>query len=308
MLVRVGTRGSKLSLAQTDIAVEEIRAIHPDIGIEKTIIETSGDLDRTTPIYSLSEKGIFEKEVDQAVLDGKVDFAVHSLKDVPTFLSSELIIACIPARGSTADVLVSQGRRRIAEIPNGRRVGTSSLLRAAQVRRVRPELRVEPIRGNVDTRVRKVESGEYDAVILAEAGLTRLGMMDKVAERLSLDDFMPAPGQGALAIVAKRHDSKLLEILKSIEHPPTRAEAEAERELVKTIEGGCKVPIGAIGVAGRDTIQLTASIYSLDGKQRLVVRKEGFVKDPVAVGKSVGKDLLEKGAKKIEETWRAVYS
>ena len=308
MLLRVATRGSKLSIAQTDIVVEKIKEIHHNIAIERTIIATAGDLDRATPIHFLSEKGIFEKEVDQAVLDGKADFAVHSLKDIPTFITSELTIACIPARGSTADVLVSQARRKLAEMPNGSRVGTSSLLRAAQVRRVSPELRVEPIRGNVDTRVRKVESGEYDAVILAEAGLARLGMMDKVAERLSLDDFMPAPGQGALAIVAKRQDSKLLEILKSIEHPPTRAEAEAERELVKTIEGGCKVPIGAIGVAGRDTIQLTASIYSIDGKQRLVVRKEGFVKDPVAVGRSVGKDLLEKGAKKIEETWRAVYS
>ena len=307
MLLRVGTRGSRLSLVQTDMVVEKIRRANPAVEIERKIITTSGDMDRTTPLFSLSQKGIFEKEVDQAVLEGKVDFAVHSMKDVPTLLNTKLTIASVPERGATGDVLVSKGGKLLKEILDGKTVGTSSLLRAAQLRRVRPTLRADPIRGNVDTRVEKVERGEYDAVILAEAGLARLGMMDKVAERLSLDDFIPAPGQGALAVIARRDNSRLVDILRTVELPSTRAEAEAERELVKVLEGGCKVPVGAIASAKRDTVQLTASIFSMDGKQRLTATRSGPVGHPAVIGRNAGEELLRQGAKKIEETWRTVY-
>ena len=308
LLFKVGTRSSRLSLIQTQMVIEQIMRVKPGVEIQRTTIATSGDRDTATPLYSLSEKGIFEKEVDDAVLDGRVDFAVHSMKDVPTLLSPELVIASIPERGPTADVLVSKDARTLMEIREGGRVGTSSLLRSAQLRRIRPGLRVEPIRGNVDTRVSKVESGEFDGAILAEAGLARLGMVDKITETLSLDDFVPAPGQGALAVVARRGDSELLGLLKRIEHAYTRAEVEAERELVRILEGGCKVPIGALGATSNESVELTASIFSLDGKQRLVAIREGPVNDPVALGKRVGEDLLEKGAKKIAETWRTVYS
>ena len=229
------------------------------------------------------------------------------MKDVPTLLSAKLTIASVPERGATGDVLVSKGGKLLKELGDGKTVGTSSLLRAAQLRRVRPTLRADPIRGNVDTRVEKVERGEFDAVILAEAGLARLGMMDRVAERLSLDDFMPAPGQGALAVIARRDNSRLIDILKTVELPSTRAEAEAERELVKVLEGGCKVPVGAIASAKRDTIQLTASIFSMDGKQRLTATRSGPADHPAMIGKSAGEDLLKQGAKRIEETWRTVY-
>ncbi len=307
MLLRVGTRGSRLSLVQTDMVVEKIRRANPAVEIERKIITTSGDVDRTTPLFSLSQKGIFEKEVDQAVLEGKVDFAVHSMKDVPTLLNAKLTIASVPERGATGDVLVSKGGKLLKELCDGKTVGTSSLLRAAQLRRVRPKLRADPIRGNVDTRVEKVERGEYDAVILAEAGLARLGMMDRVAERLSLDDFIPAPGQGALAVIARRDNSKLIDILKTVEHSSSRAEAEAERELVKVLEGGCKVPVGAIASAKRDTVQLTASIFSMDGKQRLTATRSGPVAHPAMIGRDAGEELLKQGAKEIEETWRTVY-
>ena len=307
MLLRVGTRGSRLSLVQTDMVVEKVRRANPGVEIERKIIQTSGDVDRTTPLFSISQKGIFEKEVDQAVLEGKVDFAVHSMKDVPTVLNTKLTLASVPERGATGDVLVSKGGKLLKELRDGKTVGTSSLLRAAQLRRVRPTLRAEPIRGNVDTRVEKVERGEYDAVILAEAGLARLGMMDRVAERLSLDDFMPAPGQGALAVIARRDNSRLVDILRTVELPSTRAEAEAERELVKVLEGGCKVPVGAIASAKRDTVQLTASIFSMDGKQRLTATRSGPVGHPAVIGRNAGEELLRQGAKKIEETWRTVY-
>jgi len=289
------------------MVVEKIRRANPAVEIERKIITTSGDVDRTTPLFSLSEKGIFEREVDQAVLEDKVDFAVHSMKDVPTLLNAKLTIASVPERGATGDVLVSKGGKLLKELGDGKIVGTSSLLRAAQLRRVRPKLRADPIRGNVDTRVEKVERGEFDAVILAEAGLARLGMMDKVAERLSLDDFIPAPGQGALAVIARRDNSKLIDILKTVELPSTRAEAEAERELVKVLEGGCKVPVGAIASAKRDTVQLTASIFSMDGKQRLTATRSGPSGHPAMIGRNAGEELLKQGAKKIEETWRTVY-
>jgi len=307
LLLRVGTRGSRLSLVQTDMVVEKIRRANPAAEIERKIITTSGDVDRTTPLFSISQKGIFEREVDQAVLEGKVDFAVHSMKDVPTLLNTKLTIASVPERGATGDVLVSKGGRLLKELRDGKIVGTSSLLRAAQLRRVRPKLRADPIRGNVDTRVEKVERGEFDAVILAEAGLARLGMMDKVAERLSLDDFIPAPGQGALAVIARRDNSKLIDILKTVELSSTRAEAEAERELVKVLEGGCKVPVGAIASAKRDTVQLTASIFSMDGRQRLTATRSGPADHPAMIGRDAGEELLRQGAKKIEETWRTVY-
>jgi hydroxymethylbilane synthase len=308
MLLRVGTRGSRLSLVQTDMVVEKIKRANRAVEVEKSIISTSGDLDRSTPLFSLDQKGIFEKEVDQAVLDGRVDFAVHSMKDVPTLEDTRLIIAAVPERGPVADVLVSHRGVGMRDLQDGGIVGTSSLLRAAQVRRVRPELRVEPIIGNVDTRIQKVERGDYDAAILAEAGLARLGLLDKMAERLSLDDFMPAPGQGALAIVTRRDNPRLMETLRTIEDRSTRVEVEAERELVKTLEGGCKVPIGALASANRDTVHLTACILSADGLERLTVSRTGPSDKPEKIGRTVGEDLLAQGAKKIEETWRAVIA
>lgn len=308
MHLQVGTRGSKLSLIQTNLVLERIRRANPSVKTELRTIATSGDLDRTTPIFSLSQKGIFEKEIDQAVLAEQVDFAVHSMKDIPTPLDSGLVIASVPERGPTPDVLVSKRRRPLEKIPDGKIVGTSSLLRTAELRRVRPGLRTQAIRGNVDTRIGKVEQGEYDAVILAEAGLARLGMTDKVAARLSLDDFVPAPGQGALALVAREDDSSVIEVLKSVEHSLTRAEIVAERELVHTLEGGCKVPIGALASALGNTVQLSSAIFSLDGKKRLVATRKGHVNNAETIGKEVGEELLANGAKKIEETWRTVYS
>jgi hydroxymethylbilane synthase len=172
---------------------------------------------------------------------------------------------------------------------------------------VRPDLNPEPIRGNVETRIQKVDKGEFDAVVLAEAGLTRLGMTRRISEQLSVEDFMPAPGQGALAIVAKRNNLKVIDILRSVEDPRTRAEIEAERELVRILEGGCKVPVGALARAHGDRIMIAASIFSIDGKERLVAERSGDVKEGTVLAREIGKELIEKGAKKIEESWRTVY-
>jgi hydroxymethylbilane synthase len=308
MLLRVGTRGSKLSLVQTDIVLDQLKGRNPDLTVEKRVIKTKGDEDQRTPIFSINQKGIFEKEIDQAVLQGKIDVAVHSMKDVPVFgRDAKLVIASVPQRGSPANVLVSKNSDHLRTLKTGSRVGTSSLLRVAQLKRARPDLQAVPIRGNVDSRVGKVEAGEFDAVILAEAGLMRLGLTGRITERLSLDEFMPAPGQGTLALVAREDNRKILELLQSIEDPQTRAQARAERELVNVLEGGCKVPIGALASSNRDSLRVTGAILSNDGKTRLESTKSGNIKEAASLGRKAAEELISKGAKKIEESWRGSY-
>ena len=308
MLLRVGTRGSRLSLVQTDIVLDQLKRKDPNLVVEKKVIKTKGDEDQRTPIFSINQKGIFEREIDQAVLQGKIDLAVHSMKDVPVFeRNSRLVIASVPQRGSPANVLVSKNDELLRELKTGSRVGTSSLLRVAQLKRVRPDLQAVPIRGNVDTRVRKVEDGEFDAVILAEAGLVRLGLMGRITMRLSLDDFVPAPGQGILALVAREDNTRVLELLQSIEDPPTRAQADAERELVNVLEGGCKVPIGALASSNRESLRVTGCILSNDGRTRLESTKSGNIKEAASLGRKAAEELISKGAKQIEESWRGSY-
>lgn len=304
----MGTRGSKLSLVQTDLVKGRLEQAYSDLKVQKKIITTKGDEDRKTPLFSLNQKGIFEKEIDQAVLDGRVDFAVHSLKDLPLFdPDAKLVTAGVMERGSPADVLVSRGEKTLVELEAGSIVGTSSLLRGAQLKRVRPDLRAEPIRGNVETRVQKVDRGEFDAVILAEAGLARLGMAQRIVERLPLEDFIPAPGQGIIAAVARRDNQKVIGMLKSIEHLPTRAEADAERELVRVLEGGCKVPLGALAHSTGDAVELTGCLLSVDGRERLETRRTGRTNGAVDLARKVGNDLLIQGAKRLEAGWRNLY-
>ena len=301
----MGTRGSRLSLAQTDLVIERLRRNHPEFTFETTVISTKGDVDKHTPLYRLDQKGIFEKEINQAVLDGNVDFAVHSMKDLPGYEDDTgLVIIGIPERGSPADILVSQENRTLEELRPESVVGTSSLLRIAQLKRVRPDLRTEPIRGNVETRILKVERREYDAVVLAEAGLDRLGLKSKITQRLSLADFLPAPGQGIISPVTKRSASEIIQLLKSVEHPPTRTEGEAEKELVRILEGGCKVPIGALAMADGGKLQLTGCVLSVDGKRRLEARRSGEARDAISLGREVGNELIRQGAKELEEGWR----
>jgi hydroxymethylbilane synthase len=230
------------------------------------------------------------------------------MKDVPVFdENSRLLIASVPERESVADVLVAKQHAVLKDLAKGSSVGTSSLLRVAQLRRARPDLKPEPIRGNVETRIQRVDRGEFDAVVLAEAGMVRLGITGKISEKLPVEDFMPAPGQGALAIVARRDNLKVLDVLRSIEHSSTRAEIEAERELVRILEAGCKVPVGALARVQRDRIDLAACIFSIDGKEKLLAKRSGRIEEAVVLAREVGEELFRKGAKKIEETWRTVY-
>lgn len=301
--IRVGTRGSRLAIAQTEIALAALRRAHTGSRFEVVTISTKGDVDKR-PLFTMDEKGIFEKEVNEAVKKGEVDFAVHSLKDVPSDLSDELVVACIPKRGSPNDVLVNDKGQKLKELAPGSTVGTSSLRRAVQLTKSRPDLNVRPIRGNVETRVKKVISGEYDAVVLAEAGLTRIGMKDVIVERFGVRDFVPAPGQGAIAIVCRHDNKKLLGMLRQIEDPRSRAEVLAERALIKKVEGGCRFPLGAVAVTNGDRITLYASVFSADGSRNIKVKKVGKASDPEKLGNKVADMLVKQGAMEMAEGWR----
>jgi hydroxymethylbilane synthase len=301
--IRVGTRGSRLAIAQTEIALAALRKTHPGVRFEVVTVNTKGDVDKR-PLFTMDEKGIFEKEVNEAVKKGEVDFAVHSLKDIPSDLSEELIVACIPKRASPNDVLVNDKSQKLKELVAGSTVGTSSLRRAVQLTKYRPDLNVRPIRGNVETRVKKVISGEYDAVVLAEAGLTRIGMKDVIVERFGIRDFVPAPGQGAIAVVCRHDDKALIGMLRQIEDPRSRAEVLAERALIKKVEGGCRFPLGAVAVTNSDRITLYASVFSADGSQNIKVKKVDRVSQPEKLGSKVADILVKQGAMEMAEGWR----
>jgi hydroxymethylbilane synthase len=227
------------------------------------------------------------------------------MKDVPaTDRNTRLVIASVPERGSPADVVVSSGDRRLRDLAVGSRVGTSSPIRVAQLRRARPDVKPEPLFGNVETRVERVDKGEFDAVILAEAGLAKLGMAERISERLPIDDFVPAPGQGALAIVARRDNLKVIETLRSVQHLPTRAETDAERELVRILEETSKVPVGGLATVRGGQIEVTACVLSIDGKERLFAARSGNATEGVRLADEIGEELIAKGAGRIGERWR----
>ena len=301
--VRVGTRGSRLAIAQTEIALAALRKVHPHVRFEVIAISTKGDVDNR-PLFTLDEKGIFEKEVNEAVKQGKVDFAVHSLKDVPSDLSDDLSVACIPKRASPNDVLVTDNGQKLKDLAPGSVVGTSSLRRAVQLTKTRVDLNVRPIRGNVETRVKKVISGEYDAAVLAEAGLSRLGMKDVIVQRFSIRDFVPAPGQGAIAVVCRSDDGALADMLQQIEDRHSRIAVLAERALIRKVEGGCRFPIGAVAINNEDKITLYASVFSADGKQSIHIKKSGRATKPEQLGSSVANMLVKQGAMDLAEGWR----
>lgn len=307
MKLIVGTRGSKLSLIQTDIVIQKLKEEIPDLEIKIRTIKTSGDRIIHKPLLLIKEKGIFEKDIDKAVLRGDVDFAVHSMKDVPTIQPPKTLIVAVPERGSPYDVLVSRKGLKLKDLPGGATVGTGSPRRRAQLHQVRTDLRVKSIRGNVDTRVRKVKQGLYDAVILAEAGLQRLNMKDSIAERLPLEDFTPAPGQGALAVVAREDNKEVIEVLRRVNHWPSMAAALAERAFIREIGGGCKVPLGAIAKAQNGVLSLYASVLSPDGKIKIQTSKAGDLASPEEVGLKVAQEMLGLGAENLIQCWRSFY-
>jgi len=298
----VGARGSNLSVAQTNWVISELKKTNPDSEYEIKTITTKGDTD-SRPLFTIDQKGIFEKEIDRAVAQKEIDFAVHSLKDVPSEIDGSLTLACIPKREVVNDVFISSDGSTLETIKPGAVIGTSSLRRAVQVIRKRSDVIVKPIRGNIETRIKKASGENYDAIVLAQAGISRLGVDVKFFP-LSIDDFSPSPGQGAIAIVARTDDSQTISMLKKIEDADSRLEIEAERALSDYVDSGCRFPVGAYAKSNGSEMTLTVVAFSVDGKKSLQVIKTGNKQDPKSLGKSAGEELREKGVNELALNWR----
>jgi len=298
----VGARGSQLSLAQTNWVISELKKNSSDLEFEIKPIKTKGDTD-ARPLFTIDQKGIFEKEIDRAVADNKIDFAVHSLKDVPSKLDKNLIISCIPKRETVNDVFISADGKTLDTIKPGAVIGTSSLRRAVQIIRKRSDVIVKPIRGNIETRIRKVLQNDFDAIVLAHAGISRLGI-DVDYSVLPTNDFSPSPGQGALAIVSRADDTDTISMLKKIEDFNSRMEIEAERALSDYVDSGCRFPIGAYAKSDGDELILDVSAFSVDGKKSIIIKKSGPKNNPRHLGEIAGKELQEKGVNDLALNWR----
>ncbi len=308
MIINVGTRGSILALAQTERVLKQVKQAQPHVEFNIKIIKTLGDNEQSKPLFTIDCKGVFEKEIDQQVIKGEIDFAVHSLKDVPIVeQQTGTIIAAIPKRDSQNDVFISKGKVPLNELAKGSVVGTGSLRRMAEIKYIYPDLDVQPIRGNVDTRINKVRKGEFAGVVIAEAGLERMNLINEVTERLPLDRFPSAAGQGALAVVAKEGNENVIALLRCVEDKATRAEITAERSLVFQLEGGCRVPIGAVGRANGNDLSLFGCIYSLNNRKKISASAQGTLAEAEMLGEKVGASLIKQGAKDFEKEWREKY-
>lgn len=297
MLV-IASRGSQLALWQANWVQKQLAASGIETGIE--IIKTTGDKITGVPLAQVGTKGLFTKEIEEALLDERADLAVHSLKDLPTELPQGLLLAGVPAREDARDAIVG---RRLDQLPAGARVGTSSLRRAAQLRKLRPDLVVESVRGNLDTRLRKLDEGRYDAIVLAAAGLKRLGWAGRIAEVLTPEVMCPAVGQGALALES-RESGAGKDACAALDDADTRAAVTAERAVLAGLGGGCQVPIGAHATVEDGRLRLLAIVASPDGFELIRAESQGTAADAAALGRDLAGDLLARGARRILD---AVY-
>jgi len=294
MLV-IGSRGSQLALWQANFIQDKLRARGFETRIE--IIKTTGDKITDVPLAQVGGKGLFTKEIEDALLEGSIDLAVHSLKDLPTELVEGLTVAAVPQRADARDAIVG---RKLQDLPAGSIVGTSSLRRIAQLKPIRPDLRFESIRGNLDTRLRKLDEGQYQAIVLAAAGLTRLGWSDRIADVFPPTVMCPAPGQGALGIETKLSGAGY-DACAPLDHPWTRFAVTAEREMLAELGGGCQIPIGAHAVIEHTTLKLLGLVAATDGSEVVRGTAEGDATRAHEIGRELGRALLEKGAARILE-------
>lgn len=302
MQIKIGTRGSQLALWQAEWIKSRIETLFPEISGRIVPIKTTGDRIVDRPLSMVGGKGLFVKEIEQALLDREIDLAVHSMKDMPGSLPDRLIIGAIPARENPFDAVVSGSGRSLMELPDAATIGTSSLRRSSQVKHARPDLTVKSIRGNLDTRLKKLDSGEFDAILLAAAGLIRLDMAHVITECLSESTMVPAAGQGALCVETREKDNFINPLMEQLNDPDTRKCVIGERSFLQQIEGSCHVPVGCFGrILDSGRILFTAIVSSEDGT---LVIKESLESDPYdtsAAGIELANLLLDKGAKTILE-------
>jgi len=299
MKIIFATRPSALARWQTARVIQLLQAEHPGLECNEYVITTTGDRVLDRPLPEIGGKGLFTSELEDALLSGKVDAAVHSLKDLPVEDTPGIVVAAIPEREAAHDVLVSADGWTISNLPEGARVGTCSTRRTAQLLARRPDLTILPLRGNVDSRVRKALTGEYDAIVLAQAGLTRLGLQAHISEVFPLEVMLPAPGQGALAVQCREDDAETRERLAAIHDPLTAAAVGAERAFLSNLGGGCSLPVAAFAEKNNGTIILTGAVLSADGKQ--AIRLSAVDKEPHALGERLAELVLERGAAELLE-------
>ena len=294
--IKIGTRASLLAVTQSSWVKAQIEKHHPGTTVELVKITTTGDKILDVPLAKVGGKGLFVKELEDALLDGRADLAVHSMKDVPTELPDELHLGVVTERENPRDAFIANKYPDIAALPQGAKVGTSSLRRKSQLARLRPDLVIEDLRGNLDTRLRKLDEGLYDAIILAAAGLNRLGFADRITTLFDPEQMLPAIGQGALGLELRRDDQELLAGISFLNHPATAIAVTAERAFLLRLEGGCQVPIGAYARYEEGTLTMDAMVGSVDGRR--IVREQlcGDAGQPEALGEAMVERLLRLGA------------
>lgn len=295
----IGTRSSKLALWQADYIARRLREKHPSLIVEEKRMTTKGDRILDAPLAKIGGKGLFTKELETAMLAGEIDIAVHSLKDMPTEVPEGLVITAITERYDPGDAVVSPRYQTLAALPPGAKVGTSSLRRRAQLLAARPDLTLFDLRGNVNTRLEKLDAGEYDAIILAAAGLKRLGFGDRITEVLPRELCLPAVGQGALAIEARRDDHEVRKLVDFLRDEAMTDCAAAERAFLETVEGGCQVPVGVYAAVDGDQLSVEAVIASLDGRQRFRDTRTGPRQEARKLGRELANVLLDAGGIEI---------
>ena len=299
--IRLGTRGSALARWQADWVTEELAKL--GVAVEQIVITTQGDT-KTAPIGTLGSQGLFTKEIQRALLEEEIDLAVHSLKDLPTEEVEGLILAAVPQRASTNDALVSKQYGSLDELPENARVGTGSLRRSSQLRHYRADLQILDIRGNVDTRLRKLDDGDYEAIVLAEAGLTRLGLQDRITEIVSEQIMLPAVGQGALGLETRREDEVTRKVLQPLDDMYTHSCVVAERSLLAALRGGCLAPVGAVARLSDDQLHLVGTVLSSQGEQRVDAEATGGLEFAESLGDQVAEALFDQGAAELIATSR----
>jgi hydroxymethylbilane synthase len=303
--LRLGTRKSPLAMWQAEWVRDRLEATHAGLSVELCRIETQGDKILDAALSKIGDKGLFTREIERALLDGEVDLAVHSLKDLPTALPDGLVLGAVCEREAPYDALVSKRARSLEDLPEGATVATSSLRRQSQLLHARPDLQIVDVRGNVGTRLGKLDASNWDALILAQAGLERLGLGERVTAVLDPDVMLPAVSQGALGIEMRAGDAETARWIASLEHPPTRQATRAERAFLRKLEGGCQVPIGALASAKEGVLRLDGLVASIDGARYLRGWLECANGDAARLGVDLADELLDRGAAEILEEIRA---
>ncbi len=298
--IHIGTRGSKLALWQANWVQTQLQKQNPEISIQIVTIKTKGDKILDVPLAKVGGKGLFVKEIEEALLDGRIDLAVHSLKDMPADLPDGLIIGAIPKREKSQDVLISR-KGILADMPKGARIGTSSLRRAAQILWARPDIQIKLLRGNLDTRLRKLDAGDMDAIVLAAAGIRRLGLEQCISEYISTNVMLPAAGQGALCIEIRSDDSYTAKLISALDDKDTRAVVSGERAFLHRLGGSCQVPIAAHGHINGGKYTLSGLVAEPDGSRVLRSELSGPLADCVEIGKNLAEILMQQGALAIME-------